>query len=280
MFGEDLSDANLLRRVRRNDPRAFGVLLRRHDPALRRLASRLLVDEERTAPVLHKAYTKAWRSAGVARLGTTKDEAVLSWLYRLVYNACVDELRRQPPAPELPPPSGPRVRLPKAPEERRLAGLRVLPPSERIPLVLIDSEGFSVEAAARILQRPASRVAADLERARRRWRDVVIGPPAPQPVPPAASEAVTAGPAAVEGAAAEDGASGNGAERRPEPAETAAEDADAEPDATPVPKHRRSPDITDPEDVVYAAEGVFDTERFTNLKQWFKDGRRQESPTS
>lgn len=304
MYGEDLSDANLFRRVRRNDPRAFGVLLRRHDRALRQLATRLLAEDGRVDPILHKAYTKAWRSASVAGLGNAKGEAVLNWLYRLVYNACVDELRRQSPQSGPEPPTGPRVRLPKASEERRMAALRALLPSERIPLVLIDSEGFTVEAAARILQRPPSRVASDLERARCRWRDLVIGPPvaAPPPASPTvAGESEPADdekselprgeqpqepekpkhaarpkePAGPDGPAEEDGA------RAQQPAEAGTGNGSKprKPKAKPeAPKERKTPDIDDPDEVVYAAEGVFDTERFSNLKQWFKDGRRQGTP--
>jgi RNA polymerase sigma-70 factor (ECF subfamily) len=319
VFGEDLSDANLFRRVRKNDPRAFGVLLRRHDPALRKLAARLLVDDERVDPILHKAYTKAWRSAGVARLGNVKGPAVLNWLYRLVYNACVDELRQQAPKPAPEPPSGARVRLPKAPEERRKAALRALAPSERIPLVLVDSEGFSIEDAARILQRPPPRVVADLDRARSSWRDMVIGPPAPQPAgtasgPPAPRHAArTAGsdgnvpnvkqgsdgkpkPGSQDEVASQDApteagegpASGNGAKDATDPVEASEPDqsdqsdqpdkADRQRSKLKVPARRKSPEIADPDEVVYAAEGVFDSVRFSNLKQWFKDSR-QGTPT-
>lgn len=177
VFGQDLSDANLFRRVRRGDARSFGVLVHRHDPALRILASRLLADPDQVDPMLLKAYTKAWRSAAMARLGGAKGDSVAGWLYRMVYNTCVDELRRQPPHPGPEPLSGPRVRLPRAPVEQRVSALRALDAAERIPLVLVDGEGFSVRAVARILQRKPAEVAADLAAARRRWRDLVIGPP-------------------------------------------------------------------------------------------------------
>jgi RNA polymerase sigma-70 factor, ECF subfamily len=280
VFGEDLSDANLLRRVRKDDARAFGVLVRRHDTALRQLATRLLADRDRVDPVLLKAYGKAWRSASMTRLSSSRDDSVFNWLYRLVYNACVDELRRQSPAAPPPPPDGSRVRLPKAPAERRLAGLRALPTDERITLVLVDSEGFSIEDTARVLQRPEGKVSEDLVRARVRWRDMVIGPPPTEGTTDEADAAHAEDDATVaqslglpalprgEGPAVV--AEGFTVERLPVLAKT------GNGDETTVPQPR-SPDIAAPEDVVYAAEGAFDTDRFATLKAWFRRGRAESS---
>lgn len=239
MFGQDLSDANLFRRVRRGDARAFGVLVRRHDATLRRLTSRLLAQPEQVDPVLQKAYTKAWRSAAMARLGSGRGDSVGNWLYRLAYNTCVDELRRQPRHAGPWPLEGPRVRLPMASVERRVSALRALSVKERIPLVLVDSEGFDVRAAARILQRKPAEVAADLAAARRRWRDLVIGPP--EPVDPKAGkepkeQGVSLAPV-----------SGNG--------------------SVTIPRPQGSDRSTS---IVHAAVDAFDAERFTKLKRWFK----------
>ncbi|HEY8548038.1 MAG TPA: sigma-70 region 4 domain-containing protein, partial [Acidimicrobiales bacterium] len=86
--------------------------------------------------------------------------------------------------------------------QRRLEGLRALPPEERVPLVLVDAEGFSLEATARILGRSESETAADLTRARYRWRAFVVGDPAQLPKeavvelpPPADDEAEPPPPA-------------------------------------------------------------------------------------
>jgi hypothetical protein len=107
--------------------------------------------------------------------------SVAEWLYRIVYNACINEIRWAPDKPAPPPVTGPRVPLPMASAQRRLEGLRALAPEERVPLVLVDAEGFSLEATARILGRSESETAADLTRARYRWRALVVGEPSSMP---------------------------------------------------------------------------------------------------
>ena len=153
------------------------MLLRRYDPRLRRLAARLIAEPDRVDPVLERAYLRAWRSVPMV----VQPASVAEWLYRIVYNACINEVRWAPERPAPPPLAGPRVPLPMAAAQRRLAGLRALAPEERLPLVLVDGEGFSLEATARILGRSETETAADLTRARYRWRGLVVGDPAPLP---------------------------------------------------------------------------------------------------
>jgi RNA polymerase sigma-70 factor (ECF subfamily) len=170
-------DKRLFRRAREGDRQAFGVLLRRYDPRFRRLAARLIAEPERVDPVLERAYLRAWRSLPMV----VAPASVAEWLYRIVYNACINEIRWAPDRPAPPPVVGPRVPLPMASAQRRLEGLRALAPEERVPLVLVDAEGFSLEATARILGRSETETAADLTRARYRWRALVVGDPSQMP---------------------------------------------------------------------------------------------------
>ena len=170
-------DKRLFRRARQGDRQAFGALLRRYDPRFRRLAARLIAEPDRVDPVLERAYLRAWRSLPMV----VPPSSVAEWLYRIVYNACINEIRWAAERPSPPPVAGPRVPLPLASAPRRLAGLRALAPEERVPLVLVDGEGFSLEATARILGRSESETAADLTRARYRWRALVVGDPNPLP---------------------------------------------------------------------------------------------------
>jgi RNA polymerase sigma-70 factor (ECF subfamily) len=70
------------------DGAAFREIVLRFDSGLRALAFRLLRDRDRMDDVLQEAYLKAFRALPRfhrdARLGT--------WLYRITYNACLDEL--------------------------------------------------------------------------------------------------------------------------------------------------------------------------------------------
>src|SRR5262245_5754177 len=124
-------DKRLFRRARHGDREAFVVLLRRYDPRLRRLVLRLVADANRIDPVLHRAYLRAWRSLPHVE----PPESVAEWLYRIVYNACVNEVRWAPARPMADAPDGPWVPLPLASAARRLAGLRALSPEDRVPLV-------------------------------------------------------------------------------------------------------------------------------------------------
>src|SRR5918995_7105975 len=80
----------LLDRARRGDQEAFAAVIRHYDPGLRALAYRLLGDRDRMDDALQEAYVKAFRAfprfQRRAKVGT--------WLYRIVYNTCLDELRK------------------------------------------------------------------------------------------------------------------------------------------------------------------------------------------
>jgi RNA polymerase sigma factor (sigma-70 family) len=88
----------LLDRARRGDQEAFAAVIRHYDPGLRTLAYRLLGDRDRMDDALQEAYVKAFRALprfrGDSKLGT--------WLYRIAYNACLDELKRSHRVIQLP----------------------------------------------------------------------------------------------------------------------------------------------------------------------------------
>src|SRR3546814_10251913 len=62
---------------------------------MRGLAYRLLADRHRMDDALQDAYLKAYR--GLNRFKAGSDFG--TWLYRITYNACIDELRRRKRAP-------------------------------------------------------------------------------------------------------------------------------------------------------------------------------------
>src|SRR5919204_3185533 len=76
----------------------FAELVERHDRGLRALAFRLLGDRDRMDDALQEAYARAYRALPRFR----ERSAAGTWLYRIVYNACVDELRRERPERRLP----------------------------------------------------------------------------------------------------------------------------------------------------------------------------------
>jgi len=160
-------DPAVLARARRGDQRAFALLVRHYDDGLRALAYRLLGDRDRMDDALQEAYVRAFRALPSFR----GDSAVGTWLYRIAYNACIDELRRERQVVPLEsvrerpdPRPGPGELLPV----RRLLAdaLAALPAPDRAAVLLVDAQGFDYRSAAEILGVPEGTVASRLNRTR------------------------------------------------------------------------------------------------------------------
>jgi RNA polymerase sigma-70 factor (ECF subfamily) len=161
------------RRARRLDADAFVALVERHDVSHRRLAFRLLGSSERMDDVLQEAYVRAFR----ALPGFRGSSSLETWLYRIVYNACIDDLRRRREHETL---DEWDVRLAAAPVEtdERLdlaAALASLPPELRAVVLLVDAEGLTYEEAAVVLGSPAGTIASRLNRARAHLQSALKG---------------------------------------------------------------------------------------------------------
>ena len=173
-----LSDAALVRRSQQGDRRAFGALVARYDRRLRGLAHALLLDPAQMDTALGLAYLRAWRD--VVRIKPRDD--VGPWLYRAAYNACIDQLRRNDapgPAPQ------PATSSPPGGFRAALAGLA---PADRVAVVLVEREGFSVVSAARILGMSPEQLESRLVLARERLAPFVPAPPPEAPAPAAELE--------------------------------------------------------------------------------------------
>lgn len=161
------------------DRAEFTALLKTHDARLRSLAWRLLGDRGWMDDALQEAYLRAYRS----RESLRNTEEAGSWLYRIVYNACIDELRRKrrrPSPVDTTAASFDRAgdapltddTFAEADSIRR--GLASLSHEQRAVLVLIDAEGLDYIAAAEILGVAPGTVASRLSRARHAMR-IAIG---------------------------------------------------------------------------------------------------------
>jgi len=175
---DDVSAA-LLNRARQGDEEAFATIVHVYDRRLRGLAYRVLGDTNRMDDALQEAYVRAFRALprfrGDARLST--------WLFRITYNACLDELAKANKVSHLPldmlveqasaaPDPGDALGL----RDELAAALSALAPEERAALVLVDAEGFDYSAAAKILDIPVGTVASRLNRARSSLRGALRGP--------------------------------------------------------------------------------------------------------
>lgn len=148
---------------------AFWALVQPHDRSLRALAYRLVGDRDLMDDVLQEAYLRAFRALPSLRGA----EAVGSWLYRIVYNASMDQLRRRQRTPQVPledapdrPDPGPDPADVAAGRRDLAAALQALPPDMRAAALLVDAEGLSYEEAGAIMGVPKGTVASRLSRAR------------------------------------------------------------------------------------------------------------------
>jgi RNA polymerase sigma-70 factor (ECF subfamily) len=167
-------DELVVARARRGDQDAFARIVGHYDHRLRALAFRLLGDRDRMDDVLQDVYVKAFRALprfkGASALGT--------WLYRITYNACMDDLRRRPALEAVQyddtaadPGAGPAE---TAVRRRDLAAaLAALPPDQRAAVLLVDAYGLDYADAAEVLGVRSGTIGSRVSRARAVLRDAL-----------------------------------------------------------------------------------------------------------
>jgi RNA polymerase sigma-70 factor (ECF subfamily) len=145
----------------------FERLLREHDPAMRRLAYRLVggdVDD-----VLQMAYLSAFRAWSQFR----GESSVATWLHQIVFRTAMNHLRRRRRATRRERGASPRVEDHAGGVASRLdlaAALDRLPVDQRAAVLLVDGEGLSYRDAARVVGTEPGTIASRLNRAHRRIR--------------------------------------------------------------------------------------------------------------
>ncbi len=153
-----------LARARGGDADAFLALVAEHDHGLRALAFRLLHDPDAMDDALQEGYAKAFRA--LPSFGGRS--SLRTWLYRIVYNACLDELRRRRP-------NVPIADTDAAGSDEQgasiarldlAAALATLPPELRALVLLVDAHGLDYAEAGEVLRIPAGTVGSRLNRAR------------------------------------------------------------------------------------------------------------------
>ena len=84
-------DDELIREAQRGQRTAFDTLVRRYDQSVLRLALHLLGNEQDAQDVHQEAFIKAYRHLGNFRF----ECSFYTWLYRIVTNLCLDQMRRR-----------------------------------------------------------------------------------------------------------------------------------------------------------------------------------------
>jgi RNA polymerase sigma-70 factor (ECF subfamily) len=84
-------DDDLIREAQAGERTAFDSLVRRYDQSVLRLALHMLGNEQDAQDVHQEAFIKAYRHLGNFRF----ECSFYTWLYRIVTNLCLDQLRRR-----------------------------------------------------------------------------------------------------------------------------------------------------------------------------------------
>jgi RNA polymerase sigma-70 factor (ECF subfamily) len=187
----ELSDADAVARAREGDHEAFRVLVERYQGRAYRLASRILGDPEQARDAVQDGFLKAYGSLDrfEGRSG------FYTWLYRLIFNLCIDLKRRDRSgrhvewddevAREAAGGSsvgdlgsglgGPARELERGEARDALAdAIEELPEDARRTLLLREVDGLSYAEIARCLGIPKGTVMSRLHHARRRVRERLV----------------------------------------------------------------------------------------------------------
>lgn len=166
------SDAELLALFAAGDQAAARTLTDQLLPGALRQAYRMLSDATEAEDVAQEAMLRLWKQAADWRAGEARAS---TWLYRVVYNLCIDRIRKRRPqvavedAPE-PVDPDPSVieRMAQSEQSRAIAqAIAALPERQRQALVLRHFDGLSNPEIGAALECSVEAVESLLARARR-----------------------------------------------------------------------------------------------------------------
>ena len=86
-----VNDAELIRAAQQGDRAAFEELVRQYDQPVLRLALHLTGSEHEAKDIYQEAFLKVYRNLGSFRF----ECSFYTWVYRIVSNLCMDQLRRK-----------------------------------------------------------------------------------------------------------------------------------------------------------------------------------------
>lgn len=159
---------------------AFITMIQHYDRPLRALVFRLMGDRDVMDDVLQDVYLRAYRALPSFR----GESAPGTWLYRIAYNVCIDELRRRQRQPRVPlddmhdePHDGIDPGDLAAMRGDVARALGELPHDQRAAVLLVDAHGFDYARAGDILGVPPGTVGSRVSRARSALRLALGGRP-------------------------------------------------------------------------------------------------------
>src|SRR5215213_6853918 len=182
-------DARLVGRVLAGDETAFEELFNRHRRRVALIAGRFFRRREQIEEIIQESFTKAYLA--LPDFSNERETSFASWLARISFNTCYDELRRQKRRPESAlsevteeesdwlqgrlraETAGSDVESAAVARDLAQKLLARLSPEDRLLLVMLDVEGMSVGEIAELNGWSASKVKVRAHRARASLRKVL-----------------------------------------------------------------------------------------------------------
>jgi len=155
---------------------SFDEVVRQRESQVLRSAYRMLGNWADAEDAAQEVFLRLYRHGMNFR-----DEAALgAWLYRVLFNLCVDRARVARPAAEMPElqarePAADSTLLREEQKQRLTAALAQLPARERAAIVLREIEGLSTDDVAAILGSSEGTVRSQVSRALTRLRSLMKG---------------------------------------------------------------------------------------------------------
>jgi RNA polymerase sigma-70 factor (ECF subfamily) len=182
-------DVALVNQARTGDETAFEVLFNRHRRRVSLIASRFFRQREQIEEIVQESFTKAYFA--LSDFSNTQENSFASWLARISFNTCYDELRRMKRRPEsalgdiseeesvwmnkhlFANEAGRDIETAAVSRDLAAKLLARLSPEDRLVLVMLDAEGLSVSEIAKLMNWSSPKVKVRAHRARASLRRVL-----------------------------------------------------------------------------------------------------------
>lgn len=177
------SEKKLIRAAQLGDQEAFGVLFEHTKDAVYAFVLKSIGSREDAEDIVQEAYCRAWRSIGRFR----GDSKLLTWLFRIAANLCVDyaraRKRRAYTATETEVDIG-QIEAASYPDQNIENGsinrqiineaLQTLASDCRMLIILCDIQGFTCNEAAQVIGCSAVSARVRLSRTRKKLRKLLV----------------------------------------------------------------------------------------------------------
>ena len=163
--------AHILEGCFRRDRRAQQVLYDTFAPMAMGVCMRYAPDRDAAQDLLQEGFVRVFEHLNQVR----DPEKLGSWVYTVVLNECLKQLKKRPSMPFVDDLTVERVELPLDPfgMEEVVLALQRLAPAQRLVFNLMEVEGYTIEETAREMKCSESNVRALLCRAKGRLREIL-----------------------------------------------------------------------------------------------------------